>query len=34
VDGTYWEVFAAAAAELESLRRRFTEVEDIEEDGE
>jgi hypothetical protein len=34
VDGTYWEVFAATAADLESLRVRFSEVEAIEEDGE
>jgi hypothetical protein len=34
VDSTYWEAFAAAAADLASLRLRFSEVESIEEDGE
>lgn len=31
VDSTYWEVFAANAADLAPLRLRFSEVEDIEE---
>jgi hypothetical protein len=34
IDSTYWEVFAATADDLSPLRRRFSEVEDIEEDGE
>jgi len=33
VDSTYWEVFAAKAADLSSLRLRFSEVESIEEDA-
>jgi hypothetical protein len=33
IDTTYWEVFAAEAADLAAFRRRFTEVEDIEEAG-
>jgi hypothetical protein len=33
IDSTYWEVFAANPADLESLRARFAEVEDIEEAG-
>jgi hypothetical protein len=34
VDSTYWEVFAAEAADLSPLPLRFSEVESIEEDGE
>ena len=34
IDSTYWEVFAAAEEDLACLRRRFAEVESIEEDGE
>jgi hypothetical protein len=33
IDSTYWEAFAAEAADLAGLRRRFSEVEDIEEAG-
>lgn len=34
IDSTYWEVFAASAADLAALRHRFREVEIIEEDAE
>lgn len=34
IDSTYWEIFAASAADLAALRVRFTDVESIEEDEE